>query len=135
MLLTFQGIPNGTNGDKFCPPVDFNWNQQTGAAKVEFLNNRVDHTTREAFTFENVKDLAFKSNMFGFAFDQPIIKLTYEEDINGCDIMDMPISAIKDIEIMGNYLPDLKRSFVILDSVGYDDDDGKLYAKMKVPSK
>ena len=113
--------------------VDFNWNQQSGAAKVEFLNNRVDHTTEGAFTFENVKDLAFKSNMFGFAFDQPIVKLTYLEDINGCDIMDMPISAIKDIKIMGNYLPDVKKSFVFLDPVGYDDDDGKLYAKMKVP--
>ena len=32
----------------------------------------------------------------------------------------------------GNYLPDVKKSFVELDPDGYDDDDGKLYAKMKV---
>ena len=113
--------------------VDFNRIKQTGAGKVEFLNNRVDHTTIEAFTFENVKDLAFKNNMFGFSFSQPIVKLTYLEDINGCEKMDMPISAVKDIEVMGNYLPDVKKSFVLLDPDGYDDDDGKLYAKMKVP--
>ena len=69
--------------------------------------------------------------MFGFSFSQPIVKLTYLEDINGCDKMDMPISAIDDIEVMGNYLPDVKKSFVLLDFDGYD--DGKLYAKMKVP--
>lgn len=111
--------------------VDFKRITQTGAEKVEFLNNRVDHTTIEAFTFENVKDLAFKNNMFGFSFSQPILKLTYLEEINNnCDKMDMPISAIKEIEVMGNYLPDVKKGFVELDSDGFD--DGKLYAKMKV---
>ena len=44
--------------------------------------------------------------------------------------MDMPLAAIKDIELKGNYLPDVKQSFVeVTDVDGYD--EGRLLSKMK----
>ena len=43
--------------------------------------------------------------------------------------MDMPLAAIKDIELKGNYLPDVKQSFVEVTVDGYD--EGRLLSKMK----
>ncbi len=47
----------------------------TGAKKLEFSNNRIDHTMKESMTVENVKDLMITGNMIGFSFSQPIIYL------------------------------------------------------------
>ena len=90
---------------------------QKGAQKVEFMNNRIDHTMRvsspsnsassfylfltiystskDAFSFENVKDLAFIDNMFGFSFSQPILKLVYEEGELTLRLQDFPPEIVR----------------------------------------
>ena len=96
-----------------------------GAGAFKFENNFIDTINGQAFDFENLENVHFIGNHFGFVLKAPVVFMYYKEKNSKCssDELDLPENRIGTTIIKHNKFSRLNQRFFDLDAdPGYKDD-------------